>query len=345
MLGKRTARWRDFIVSTLRAVAMLSVCFAIIAIPIVETARDRQSAEQAFSESIKTAETALDSLNAATSAARPVVEDITTSCGDAALCSDAQAALSDADEVAQTSTVEEKSGGPTDALVEATDHNEQIASEADTAQKILKTSVDAMVQGYTDSLEAQIDDALSSAQSIYDASAGWIGDDERASLATAIEKASTEGMDYTALRDALSELESESESVNRATEEAKEEAAAMEAARAASSRSGNGSSSSQSGAWHVSYIWGAQAEIDTGAVVQWKSGYFCAHNWSSGGKRIAAKPAYVVVDGITYRYVSSINVARDTKYSEVEGFAHANGGIAFQTCSGNTYLITHYEPV
>lgn len=47
----------------------------------------------------------------------------------------------------------------------------------------------------------------------------------------------------------------------------------------------------------------------------------------------------------SYRYVSSINVARDTTWGEVSGFALANGGIAFQTCSGDTYLITHYEPV
>ena len=53
-----------------------------------------------------------------------------------------------------------------------------------------------------------------------------------------------------------------------------------------------------------------------------------------------------MVDGRTYRYVSSMVVPRDTEWSEVSGFAYANGGIGFQTCDpSGGYLITHYEPV
>ena len=144
---------------------------------------------------------------------------------------------------------------------------------------------------------------------------------------------------------ALSELEDAASKAEQQEEDARAAAAAAASASSGPSSSGASSGASSSDTWYVSYIWGGQAEIDTGAVVQWKSGYFCAHNWSSGGVMIASKPSYVVVDGVTYRYVSSINVARDTTWGEVSGFALANGGIAFQTCSGDTYLITHYEPV
>lgn len=59
---------------------------------------------------------------------------------------------------------------------------------------------------------------------------------------------------------------------------------------------------------------------------------------------IASKPSTVVVNGKTYHYVSSKVVSRDTTWDQVEGYVHANGGIGFQTCYGDGYLITHYEP-
>lgn len=90
--------------------------------------------------------------------------------------------------------------------------------------------------------------------------------------------------------------------------------------------------------------YGTEEADANGAVTQWADRYFIAHDWSSNGQRIMSKPAHVVVDGQTYHYVSSRVVARDTTWSQIQGFAQANGGIAFQTCYGANYLITHYEP-
>lgn len=99
--------------------------------------------------------------------------------------------------------------------------------------------------------------------------------------------------------------------------------------------------------WYVTYYnnYGS-AEADASAVTQWADGYFIAHSTNANGKRILSKPAYVVVDGQKYRYVSCKYVSRDTTYDEsLQAWVHANGGIAFQTCAGEPYLILHYEPV
>lgn len=126
------------------------------------------------------------------------------------------------------------------------------------------------------------------------------------------------------------------------------EAAAKSSSSNTSSSSGSGSSSSssaQSSTWYVSYVSYTQSYLDAGYVCEWKTNYFIAHNWSSGGIKIASIPSYVVVNGITYKYVSSIKVTRDTTWGQVRDFVYENDGIGFQTCSGSLYLITHYEPV
>lgn len=98
--------------------------------------------------------------------------------------------------------------------------------------------------------------------------------------------------------------------------------------------------------WYVSYVNSyhtAEAPAD-GSVGLWESGYYIAHDWSANGRKIKSCVPYVNVDGVTYKYVSSQYVSRDTYWSDVEAFVHANGGIGFQTCAGNTYFISHYEP-
>lgn len=77
---------------------------------------------------------------------------------------------------------------------------------------------------------------------------------------------------------------------------------------------------------------------------QWADNYFIAHDWSANGKRIASRPAHVIINGTTYHYVSEMVVSRDTYFNDTEAFCYANNGIAFQTCYGANYLITHYEP-
>lgn len=98
--------------------------------------------------------------------------------------------------------------------------------------------------------------------------------------------------------------------------------------------------------WTVSYVpsYGTAAAPADGSVGEWQTGYYIAHDWSANGRRIASKPAHVIVNGQVYHYVSSMVVPPDTSWASVTDFVYANGGIGFQTCYGENRLITHYEP-
>lgn len=119
--------------------------------------------------------------------------------------------------------------------------------------------------------------------------------------------------------------------------------------KAEEEKKARGSASAGSNAtdtWQPSYFnaYGTEAADPSGALTQWADNYFIAHNWSANGKRIASRPAHVIINGTTYHYVSEMVVSRDTYFDDTKAFCYANNGIAFQTCYGANYLITHYEP-
>lgn len=119
--------------------------------------------------------------------------------------------------------------------------------------------------------------------------------------------------------------------------------------KAEEEKKARGSASAGSNAtdtWAPSYFnaYGTEAADPNGALTQWADNYFIAHDWSANGKRIASRPAHVVINGTTYHYVSEMVVSRDTYFNDTKAFCYANNGIAFQTCYGANYLITHYEP-
>lgn len=119
--------------------------------------------------------------------------------------------------------------------------------------------------------------------------------------------------------------------------------------KAEEEKKARGSASAGSNAtdtWSPSYFnaYGTAAADDSGALTQWADNYFIAHDWSANGKRIASRPAHVVINGTAYHYVSEMVVSRDTYFNDTKAFCYANNGIAFQTCYGANYLITHYEP-
>lgn len=116
--------------------------------------------------------------------------------------------------------------------------------------------------------------------------------------------------------------------------------AAQEAAQ-----SGGTAVQADDGTWYVDYSVNHRT-YDLGAgLTEWEDGYYVAHSNTNSGQNISGKPGSVVVDGISYHYVSSIIVSPGTTWQEVEDYVHANNGIGFQTCnSDGTYLITHYEP-
>lgn len=120
--------------------------------------------------------------------------------------------------------------------------------------------------------------------------------------------------------------------------------------KAEEEKKARGSASAGSSAfdtWTPSYYnaYGTTEADANGALTQWADNYFVAHNWSANGKRIASRPAHVIINGTTYHYVSEMVVSRDTCFDDtIKAFCYANNGIAFQTCYGANYLITHYEP-
>ena len=120
--------------------------------------------------------------------------------------------------------------------------------------------------------------------------------------------------------------------------------------KAEEEKKARGSASTGSSAfdtWTPSYYnaYGTAEADANGALTQWADNYFIAHNWSANGKRILSRPAHVVINGTTYHYVSEKVITRDTLFDDtIKAFCYANNGIAFQTCYGANYLITHYEP-
>ena len=198
-------------------------------------------------------------------------------------------------------------------------------------------------------------DAISSAESSLDSVRGEVSDDatvtaleEQLEAAKAARDADISGIRYTSRSEcdtqvaAYDDAESALADAQTKAEDshADWQAAQRRAAAYASQRS--------DGTWYVSYRGTddpSTANAD-GSTSEWKDGYYIAHSWSSGGQMIASKPNTVVVNGRTYRYVSSITVPQSTTWDEVSGFVYANGGIGFQTCvGGGNVIITHYEPV
>lgn len=104
-------------------------------------------------------------------------------------------------------------------------------------------------------------------------------------------------------------------------------------------------SSLESDTWFVEYTVGYHTYQLGEGVVKWEEGYYVAHNTNVNGQRIASCVPYVVVDGVKYKYVSKMTVPETSTWDEIQDFVLANGGIGFQTCVDDGYLVTHYEPV
>lgn len=96
--------------------------------------------------------------------------------------------------------------------------------------------------------------------------------------------------------------------------------------------------------WVIRYQTRYHADALGFGLTEWEDGYFVAHDYTCSGRRIKERPEYVQVDGVWYQYVSERIVSRDTTWDEVESFVHQKGGIGFQTCYKERYLVTHYEP-
>lgn len=228
----------------------------------------------------------------------------------------------------------------------------------DSLSKIVKDVDESHERRLSDDARDALSTAIDAAKSLLDSTDGKVSDNAtRDALSSAIDDASrqagTKGQDpsvYSGSQDALKQASDAVTDSNAAWQKAQEEAAAAAKAAAARARrasSGGQPSGSYDGStWNVSYRGTddpTTANAD-GSTSKWTDGYYIAHSWSEGGKRIASKPQHVVVDGKSYHYVSSEIVSLDSSADDAVSFAHQNGGIGFQTCVGNNNaVVTHYE--
>lgn len=243
--------------------------------------------------------------------------------------------------------------GLRDAVDENATTAETMRTDADTLDTDRNAINQSMHRKQVADARAALTDLVENMRTSLADSEGQVQDEStRDALSAAIQNAESlltdeSANDLTTYQSATDELNTAKASVDASVAAKK---AAEEAARKAEEeRKARGSAAQDANAtdtWHVTYYnaYGTEEADANGAVTQWADRYFIAHDWSSNGQRIMSKPAHVVVDGQTYHYVSSRVVTRDTTWSQIQGFAQANGGIAFQTCYGANYLITHYEP-
>lgn len=253
-----------------------------------------------------------------------------------------------------------KQRGDIDAAIESVRQSNHDKRKSD-AKAALEASI-ASGRGVLESSSGAVDDAKyrddlsakeDAAQRVLDAN----GDDvdaygsAKADLDTAVKACSDSHDRYVqAARQAAAAKAAASATAAASSKAASSDAyASKQEAQKAAGSSGGTVSQRGDGTWYVSYRGtdSRGAANADGSVSEWEDGYYISHNWSNGGAKIASKPGTVSVNGRTYRYVSSINVPRNTTWQEIESFVHANGGIGFQTCDDRTggYLITHYEPV
>lgn len=243
--------------------------------------------------------------------------------------------------------------GLRDAVDENAATAETMQTDADTLDADRDAINQAMHRKQVADARTALTDLVETMQTSLVDSEGQVQDEStREALSTAIQNAKALLADESA--DNLAAYQSTTDELNAAKASVDESVAAKKAAeeavrKAEEERKARGSAAQDANAtdtWHVTYYnaYGTEEADANGAVTQWADRYFIAHDWSSNGQRIMSKPAHVVVDGQTYHYVSSRVVTRDTTWPQIQGFAQANGGIAFQTCYGANYLITHYEP-
>lgn len=228
----------------------------------------------------------------------------------------------------------------------------------DSLAKVVKDVDESHERRLSDNARDALSKAIEGAQSLFDSTDGKVSDNATRdalskALADASGKAKAAGQDpsvYSGAQDALKKATDAVTASNAAWKKAQEEAAARAAAaRAAAARTSSGGVSSgtyDGGTWNVSYRGlddPTTANAD-GSTAKWVDGYYVAHSWSEGGKRIASKPQHVVVDGKSYHYVSSEIISLDSDADSAISYAHQNGGIGFQTCVGNNNaILTHYE--
>lgn len=216
-----------------------------------------------------------------------------------------------------------------------------LADSIDAASKALETCEGKVSdQGTVDALK----EAIASATEVRDADMSGLHYTDEGECQTRIDELNAQSDAVDSAKTAAEDSHADWAAAQRAAAEF----ASQQAAQRAAHRSGGSARQRSDGTWYVdyTYFYGGNSANSDGTLAEWKDGYYVAHDWSQNGQNIASKPGTVVVDGRTYRYVSSIVVSRDTTWDEVSGFVYANGGIGFQTCDpSGGYLITHYEPM
>lgn len=253
-------------------------------------------------------------------------------------------------------------------------YNQETANAVSSASTSLMSAIKAVRASIAleESITAQADlsTQLDEARLVYEQNNGKVSD---ASTVTALSDAIGSAEQTAALdvnvtaasiyQDATNSLSVACEKVESSHTDwqAAQESAAAAAGRASAARyssqseaqaaakSGGSVAQASDGTWYVTYATGQYVD-SSGGVTEYFDNYYVAHrSTGTNGQTIASRPTYVVVDGVTYRYVSELLRPIGSSYSDIQSWATANGGIAFQTCDYSTgqkmALIIHYKPV
>lgn len=250
------------------------------------------------------------------------------------------------------------------------------SSQAEASKQALSDTIDSADSLISDTANENLDAALVNALTDTARTAKALRDSESTHTSSLYE------MTNTALTTALNGLQTahkqyqEAERLRQQQEEAERlrqaELAAQQASAASSGSSLSGSngtanstayssassntqaqSASAEQAWCPTYrgIDDRSAANADGSLGAYYPGLYIAHGWSHNGHMILSKPAHVIIDGISYHYVSCIyGYVGQGDMSDTYAYTSSNNGIGFGTCTGvydnvgQQVIFTHYEP-
>ena len=249
------------------------------------------------------------------------------------------------------------------------------SSQADASRQALSDTIDSADSLITDTAEENLDaslvnaltDALRNAKALRDIESTYssnLYEMTNASLTTALNGLQTAHEQYQEA-ERLRQQQEEAERLRQAELTQQQAAASSSSSSYASTgTAGSGAygsagsstqaqSASTKQAWCPTYrgVDDRSAANADGSLGAYYPGLYIAHGWSYNGHMILSKPAHVIIDGISYHYVSCVYGYVGHGYMEdTYEYTSANNGIGFGTCTGvydnvgQQVIFTHYEP-
>lgn len=284
-----------------------------------------------------------------------------TDVADPTVLSNLHAVYDDSSHTLKVSVAHSDDDARYDAVTAVVANDETVADDVTEATDKLNAAIDVARASKRSLAETNAKTALQaavdSATTTLSDSEGNVADDAtRTALQAAIDR--TQGVTAVSALSDTSTIEGyttdvqTAEAAVTASVQAKQEADAAAAHKASAARysskadasaaasSGGSVKQSSDGTWYVDYsvAYGSTPSFSDGGVYEYEPGYYIAHrSTGSNGNRIAAlgEGDTVSVNGKTYVYAGEETVAIGSDYAPVDSWVHSDGGIGFQTCTGD----------